>query len=56
MMFVIHSISSKVQPKYLIMAGALIIAASMYVLTTSTGISTSGSLPVRECISGSDCR
>ena len=37
MMFVIGSISSKVQPKYLIMAGALIIAASMYELTNVYG-------------------
>ena len=33
MMFVIGAISNKVQPKYLIMTGCLIIAASMYELT-----------------------
>lgn len=33
MMFVVGFLSGKVQPKYLIAAGALIIAASMYVMT-----------------------
>ncbi len=37
MMFVIGAISNKVQPKYLIMAGAAIIAASMYALTDVYG-------------------
>jgi DHA2 family multidrug resistance protein len=37
MMFVVGSLSSKVQPKYLIMAGALIIALSMYDLTNVYG-------------------
>jgi DHA2 family multidrug resistance protein len=37
MMFVIGSLSNKVQPKYLIMAGAAIIAASMYELTNVYG-------------------
>ena len=33
MMFVVGALSARVQPKYLIMVGALIVAASMYVLT-----------------------
>jgi len=37
MMFLIGSISNKVQPKYLIMIGALVIAASMYELTDVYG-------------------
>ncbi len=37
MMFVIGAISSKVQPKYLIMTGCIIIAASMYGLTDVYG-------------------
>jgi len=37
MMFVVGRISGKVQPKYLIMAGAAIIALSMYQLTSTYG-------------------
>ena len=37
MMFVIGNISNKIQPKYLIMTGCLIIAASMYGLTDVYG-------------------
>jgi DHA2 family multidrug resistance protein len=37
MMFVVGRLSSKVQPKYLIVAGALIIALSMYDLTSVYG-------------------
>jgi MFS transporter, DHA2 family, multidrug resistance protein len=37
MMFVVSRLSSKVQPKYLIVAGAVIIAASMYDLTNVYG-------------------
>ncbi|MGY4501773.1 DHA2 family multidrug resistance protein [Bradyrhizobium sp. GM24.11] len=37
MMFVVGQLSSKVQPKYLIVAGALIIALSMYDLTNVYG-------------------
>ena len=37
MMFVIGNVSNKVQPKYLIMTGCLIIAASMYGLTDVYG-------------------
>ena len=37
MMFVIGNTSNKMQPKYLIMAGRLIIAASMYELTDVYG-------------------
>ncbi|HXO59706.1 MAG TPA: hypothetical protein VN834_07880, partial [Candidatus Acidoferrum sp.] len=40
MMFVAGRLSGKVQPKYLIAVGAVLIAASMYIMTT---ISTSGS-------------
>jgi MFS transporter, DHA2 family, multidrug resistance protein len=37
MMFVVGRIASKVQPKYLIIAGALLIAASMYQMTNVYG-------------------
>ena len=37
MMFVVARLASKVQPKYLIVAGAVIVAASMYDLTNVYG-------------------
>jgi MFS transporter, DHA2 family, multidrug resistance protein len=37
MMFVVGRLSAKVQPKYLIIAGALIIALSMYDMTNTYG-------------------
>src|SRR3989440_8028979 len=37
MMFLVGRLSSKVQPKYLILAGALVIAFSMYDLTNTYG-------------------
>jgi DHA2 family multidrug resistance protein len=55
-MFVVGQLSAKVQPKYLIVVGAVIIAVSMYDMTNVYGDLGFWSWRGRGCCLASDCR